>query len=237
MVKCPCLLTFLSRTSLIYKGILLCFQGVWRANCYWCLYILPHRDFDALNEEDVVKNNQLAFDVAEREFGIPPLTTGKEVGSAEEPDKLSMVMYLSKFYELFRGTPLRTVGKLNPDCSLFSQAWQVGALHLGCSQALLLTQQPFPNWAILAHSHICNKYLVLRKGKGEEYDGTPRFYRFLMVSENRSSWITAAWNHCLCIRSLRIIVCSGWLPTSCLFLDFSIHLFKTYPCIVCILLA
>lgn len=75
----------------------------------------PCSDFDALNEEDVVKNNQLAFDVAEREFGIPPVTTGKEVGSAREPDKLSMVMYLSKFYELFRGTPLQAVGKLNPD--------------------------------------------------------------------------------------------------------------------------
>ncbi|XP_015273699.1 PREDICTED: protein-methionine sulfoxide oxidase MICAL2 [Gekko japonicus] len=66
-------------------------------------------DFDSLNEEDAVKNNQLAFDIAEREFGIPPVTTGKDMVSAGEPDKLTMVMYLSKFYELFRGTPLRTV--------------------------------------------------------------------------------------------------------------------------------
>lgn len=71
----------------------------------------PRRDFDSLNEEDVVRNNQLAFDVAEQEFGIPPVTTGKELGSAGEPDKLSMVLYLSKFYELFRGTPLRAVGE------------------------------------------------------------------------------------------------------------------------------
>ncbi|XP_021564895.1 F-actin-methionine sulfoxide oxidase MICAL2 isoform X4 [Carlito syrichta] len=66
-------------------------------------------NFDSLNEDDAVANNQLAFDVAEREFGIPPVTTGKEMASAQEPDKLSMVMYLSKFYELFRGTPLRPV--------------------------------------------------------------------------------------------------------------------------------
>ena len=53
------------------------------------------------------------------------MTTGKEVGSAEEPDKLSMVMYLSKFYELFRGTPLRTVGKLNPvRCSPKLGKWE-----------------------------------------------------------------------------------------------------------------
>ncbi|KAJ8777604.1 hypothetical protein J1605_014257 [Eschrichtius robustus] len=31
------------------------------------------------------------------------------MASAPQPDKLSMVMYLSKFYELFRGTPLRPV--------------------------------------------------------------------------------------------------------------------------------
>ncbi|NXI69835.1 MICA2 monooxygenase, partial [Anseranas semipalmata] len=85
----------------------------WKSGLALCAIIHRFRpdliDFDALNEEDIVKNNQLAFDVAEREFGIPPVTTGKEVGSAGEPDKLSMVMYLSKFYELFRGTPLRAV--------------------------------------------------------------------------------------------------------------------------------
>lgn len=166
-------LTFLSCTSLIYKGNLLCFQGIRRANWYWCLYILPHRDFDALNEEDIVKNNQLAFDVAEREFGIPPLTTGKEVGSAEEPDKLSMVMYLSKFYELFRGTPLRTVGKLN--CCVFSQVWEVGALHLGCSQALRLSHQQFPNWAILAHNNVCSNYLCLETERGKNMMGHQGF--------------------------------------------------------------
>ncbi|NXP44788.1 MICA2 monooxygenase, partial [Heliornis fulica] len=85
----------------------------WKSGLALCAIIHRFRpdliDFDALNEEDIVKNNQLAFDVAEQEFGIPPVTTGKEVGSAEGPDKLSMVMYLSKFYELFRGTPLRAV--------------------------------------------------------------------------------------------------------------------------------
>ncbi|XP_068004067.1 F-actin-monooxygenase MICAL2 isoform X5 [Melanerpes formicivorus] len=85
----------------------------WKSGLALCAIIHRFRpdliDFDALNEEDVVKNNQLAFDIAEREFGIPPVTTGKEVGSAREPDKLSMVMYLSKFYELFRGTPLQAV--------------------------------------------------------------------------------------------------------------------------------
>nr|XP_021530830.1 F-actin-methionine sulfoxide oxidase MICAL2 isoform X1 [Aotus nancymaae] len=83
----------------------------WRSGLALCAIIHRFRpeliNFDSLNEDDAVENNQLAFDVAEREFGIPPVTTGKEMASAQEPDKLSMVMYLSKFYELFRGTPLR----------------------------------------------------------------------------------------------------------------------------------
>lgn len=83
----------------------------WRSGLALCAIIHRFRpeliDFDSLREEDAVENNQLAFDVAEREFGIPPVTTGKEMASSKEPDKLSMVLYLSKFYELFRGTPLR----------------------------------------------------------------------------------------------------------------------------------
>ncbi|XP_045049971.2 F-actin-monooxygenase MICAL2 isoform X6 [Desmodus rotundus] len=85
----------------------------WRSGLALCAIIHRFRpeliNFDSLNEDDTVENNQLAFDVAEREFGIPPVTTGKEMASVQEPDKLSMVMYLSKFYELFRGTPLRPV--------------------------------------------------------------------------------------------------------------------------------
>ncbi|XP_038663890.1 F-actin-monooxygenase MICAL2 isoform X1 [Scyliorhinus canicula] len=72
-------------------------------------------DYDALNEEDAAKNNQLAFDVAEREFGISPVTTGKEMASVSEPDKLSMVMYLSKFYEYFRGNQRSTASIFRQD--------------------------------------------------------------------------------------------------------------------------
>lgn len=63
-----------------------------------------HRDFDSLEEKDVEMNNQLAFDIAEKEFGISPIMTGKEMSVVVEPDKLSMVMYLSQFYEMFKDT-------------------------------------------------------------------------------------------------------------------------------------
>ncbi|KAJ8416293.1 hypothetical protein AAFF_G00383150 [Aldrovandia affinis] len=86
----------------------------WKSGLALCALIHRFRadliDFNSLNEEDSAKNNQLAFDIAEREFGISPVTTGKEMAADREPDKLSMVMYLSKFYELFRGTPIPVTG-------------------------------------------------------------------------------------------------------------------------------
>jgi hypothetical protein len=47
---------------------------------------------------------RLGFSVAQRELGIAPLMTAEEMCSAEEPDSLSMVMYLSQFYQLLRET-------------------------------------------------------------------------------------------------------------------------------------
>ncbi|XP_028441276.1 protein-methionine sulfoxide oxidase mical3a isoform X9 [Perca flavescens] len=80
----------------------------WKSGLALCALIDRYRpdliDFDSLDERDQEKNNQLGFDVAEREFGISPCMTGKEMSSVVEPDKLSMVMYLSQFYEMFKDT-------------------------------------------------------------------------------------------------------------------------------------
>lgn len=74
-------------------------------------------DFDSLSEEDVAENNQLAFDVAEREFGIQPVIRGEEMAAEAEPDQLLMVLYLSKFYEAFRTSPGNSRGQV-PFCFL-----------------------------------------------------------------------------------------------------------------------
>ncbi|XP_053740494.1 protein-methionine sulfoxide oxidase mical3a isoform X19 [Synchiropus splendidus] len=80
----------------------------WKSGLALCALIHRYRpdliDFDSLDERDQERNNQLGFDVAEREFGISPCMTGKEMSSVVEPDKLSMVMYLSQFYEMFKDT-------------------------------------------------------------------------------------------------------------------------------------
>ncbi|KAL7885421.1 hypothetical protein AOLI_G00057160 [Acnodon oligacanthus] len=86
----------------------------WKSGLALCALIHRQRpdviDFDSLNEVDCARNNQLAFEVAERAFGIQPLITGKEMAAVQEPDKLVMVLYLSKFYEMFRNSSLPAPG-------------------------------------------------------------------------------------------------------------------------------
>ena len=63
----------------------------------------------------MAKNNQLAFDIAEREFGISPAMTGIDMANMVAPDKLTMTYYVSRFYELFKDElppVLRTQGKI-----------------------------------------------------------------------------------------------------------------------------
>ncbi|KAI5608608.1 F-actin-methionine sulfoxide oxidase MICAL2 isoform X3, partial [Silurus asotus] len=122
------LLTWCQKQTQGYRGVSVTdLNSSWTSGLAFCALIHRFRahliDYDSLNEEDSAKNAQLAFDAAEKEFGIKPFTTGKELVSGQEPDKNSMVTYLSKFYELFRGTPLpstdskrETVGN-NEECS------------------------------------------------------------------------------------------------------------------------
>uniref|UniRef100_A0A8D2ABG0 F-actin monooxygenase n=1 Tax=Sus scrofa TaxID=9823 RepID=A0A8D2ABG0_PIG len=92
----------------------------WKSGLALCAIIHRYRpdliDFDSLDEQNVEKNNQLAFDIAEKELGISPIMTGKEMASVGEPDKLSMVMYLTQFYEMFRDSlPSRDALELNAE--------------------------------------------------------------------------------------------------------------------------
>lgn len=85
-------------------------------------------DFHNLSPDDAVTNNQLAFDILEKELGIPPVSdcynycyiyiyrmrdnfmvcvfqimTGEEMAQCDVPDKLAMFSYLTQIYEVFRG--------------------------------------------------------------------------------------------------------------------------------------
>ncbi|XP_026167857.1 F-actin-monooxygenase mical2b isoform X6 [Mastacembelus armatus] len=114
------LLTWCQKQTQGYRGVHVTnLTSSWRNGLALCALIhhqMPELiDYESLNEEDVAENNQLAFDVAEREFGIQPVTTGKEMAAEAEPDKLLMVLYLSKFYEAFRNSPVNNNGTREPD--------------------------------------------------------------------------------------------------------------------------
>ncbi|XP_050425009.1 F-actin-monooxygenase Mical isoform X2 [Adelges cooleyi] len=59
-------------------------------------------DFFSLSSTDSAKNNQLAFDILEHEFGIPPIMSGTEMEQCDVPDVLAMLSYLSQVYDTFR---------------------------------------------------------------------------------------------------------------------------------------
>ncbi|XP_036962755.1 protein-methionine sulfoxide oxidase mical2b isoform X3 [Acanthopagrus latus] len=114
------LLTWCQKQTQGYRGVdVTNLTSSWKNGLALCALIHRQRpqiiDYDSLNEEDVAGNNQLAFDLAEREFGIQPVTTGKEMAAEAEPDKLIMVLYLSKFYEAFRNSPGNDNGSREPD--------------------------------------------------------------------------------------------------------------------------
>ncbi|XP_051997293.1 F-actin-monooxygenase mical2b-like isoform X3 [Xyrauchen texanus] len=105
------LLTWCQKQTEGYRGVSVTdLTSCWSSGLALCALIHHFRpqliDYNSLNEQDCTTNLQLAFDVAEKEFGIKTFITGKDLTSGQEPDKTSMVNYLSKFYELFRGTPL-----------------------------------------------------------------------------------------------------------------------------------
>ncbi|CAK6954770.1 F-actin-monooxygenase MICAL2 [Scomber scombrus] len=114
------LLTWCQKQTEGYRNVTITdLTSSWQSGIALCALI--HRfkpqliDFDSLNEEDQAENVQLAFDISEREFGIRPFTSGKELSAGEELDKTKMITYLSKFYELFRGTPLPASGSRGVD--------------------------------------------------------------------------------------------------------------------------
>ncbi|XP_051235683.1 F-actin-monooxygenase mical2b isoform X4 [Dicentrarchus labrax] len=114
------LLTWCQKQMDGYRNLIITdLTSSWKSGIALCALI--HRfkpqliDFDSLNEEDHAANLQLALDISEREFGIRPFTSVKELSEDQELDKTTMITYLSKYYELFRGTPLPASGSRGLD--------------------------------------------------------------------------------------------------------------------------
>lgn len=58
--------------------------------------IILYSDMAALDESNVIHNNQLAFSILEKELGIPPVMSPNDLLNNGQIDKLSMMLYLTQ---------------------------------------------------------------------------------------------------------------------------------------------
>ncbi|XP_018589449.2 F-actin-monooxygenase mical1 [Scleropages formosus] len=103
------LLSWCQNQTAGYKGVAVTdLTESWRSGLALCALIHHFRpkliDFDSLDKHNSAHNNQLAFDVAEKELGISPIMSGGDMLAQGQPDRLSMVLYLTQLYNSFMGT-------------------------------------------------------------------------------------------------------------------------------------
>lgn len=81
------------------------FSTSWNDGLAFCALLDIHRpdliDYDALDKSDHKGNMQLAFDIAHKEIGIPPLLDVEDVADVPKPDERSLMTYIAYWFHAF----------------------------------------------------------------------------------------------------------------------------------------
>jgi len=97
------------------------FTGSWQDGLALCALIHAHRpdllDFSSLDKNKPHENCKLAFDIAEKELGIPQLLDVEDLVDVPKPEERSVMTYIAEFYHVFSANRKneiagRRIGKL-----------------------------------------------------------------------------------------------------------------------------